>query len=178
MLVILILILIGLFGFGAAAETEVEPVEATLATPASVTDALGWDCYEQGLGYVVTHDGASGVIVPATQAYQWFGGIVGEVKGFTPADEEILALENALSAEQPGLESYTRRYVGVEVDGERRILVDGENQGDRLDGSTAAGCVEVEPVAFVTLDGGDLLFEAVYLPESGELESFSFHGDA
>lgn len=173
--IILILIIL-IFGFWSG------PEAVSTSSPATVEVVeAGGHCFDQDLGYDLSEAGIGmGTIVPRSQADEWSSALPADVEYFEPSLDEIAALEKALLAEEPTVDTYSMLYIGYsDEDGNSFILVDG-SRGDAGDAAAADedGCVEVEPVSIAIDDGGDSLFEATYSVEDDEIEEFSFHGDA
>jgi hypothetical protein len=114
----------------------------------------------------VSFDGFEGVIVPAEDAGEdgWFS----SDEAWTPTEEDVVAAEEAIEAEQGPLD-HMRQYIGVTQDGERKIFVNGFC--DAWETNWQAELIFVN-------DGGDCFFGATYNVETGELESFTFNGEA
>jgi hypothetical protein len=97
---------------------------------------------------------------------------------WTPSEAEVAALEAAAEdfIEEQGydqisnwLDQYRRQYVGVEVDGRRRIYANFFCQVSGVDWKD-------EPV-FV-LDGGDCYFHFEYDPETGKFLNLQVNGES
>ena len=127
-------------------------------------------------GFVYTHR-PDGVIVPASK-----GGDFYHDKQFhdfiTPTEADVARLEAALPAFireydpktdlDRRLPTYRRQYVGILVQGHRRIWVHGFCRDSTN--------VDWRTQGFVVLDGGDCYFQAEYDIERHEFVSFATNG--
>jgi hypothetical protein len=185
-LILILILLFGTFGLGASTDEAASgPVEiATVAPPATepAPDAgLGPDaaaCFAEGQGVQVEVDGVIGTIVPEIMAWQWSTETGDDVSYFTPSIDDVTALESALAAEQTGIAEHHRQYIGYVENGERKFLIDAAVPDESLEAADGVTCADVEPVSVTIADGGEAFFEAIYNLDTGEVERFSFHGEA
>jgi len=156
--IIIILVVAGLFGLTSGEEAISEPVMVSCVS----TDGSTKDCDE--IWQPVDANGVAGVIVGVDDG----NAFTSAEEYWYPGDEDVAAAEQAIAARQGPLE-HMRQYVGYIEDGDRKILVNGFC--DAFDSDWLH-----EPV--LVLDGGECFFTAVYNVTTGELESFSFNGEA
>lgn len=141
---IIILILLGFLLFGTSS-TSVETSPTTSA--------------------MVEVNGNPGVILDATA-------LDPGAEGWSPDMADLLAAEDAVLVapaidREPQLDGY-RQYVGIVVDGERKVVVN--SMCVEIDGWTGA-YVEI-------MEGGSCFWNAIYNVDTGELELLVVNGEA
>jgi hypothetical protein len=95
----------------------------------------------------------------------WFGT---SLETWEPATADVQAAEDALLEEQGALAQF-RQYAGFVEDGDRKVLINGFC--DAFETNWYRQVV-------IVMDGGDCFFQAVFNVDTGELERFSFNGNA
>lgn len=167
-IIILIVLVIGFFGaVTTPAPVDVrEPECAVLINEGPRKDSTPEDgCSAPASSWQpVEVNGIEGVIVSEEDGWTL---IAGE-SYWMPSQEDLEAAETAIATDQGVLEQH-RQYVGFTEDGVAKVYINGFCDDFDMDWRSTPIVVE---------DGGDCYFTAVYNVDSGELEWFTFNGDA